>query len=313
VPLPPGATPPTGIDPVAGPGEFSDVTQPGAVGPVQGPPGQNYGPGTQFGGQGTVGAQAGPGQYDEVQGFADQAYQQARRNIDPQQEQARRRMEQDLVNKGIDPTSAQGMGMLDQQSRNFSDQDQAANFGALQFGQGIQQQMFGQAMQNTQQAGNMQQALWGTQTAQRGQDMNRYSTDVAARTAEMGQGIQKYGMDIQGQIAQGQQGLQRYGMDVGARTAQGAQDVQRYGMDQQFNLGRGNLDLQRQGQDFGQMMGLEGVEFRNRAYNDKQNQYYDQLTMAMMGQTPVPGVIGYDPSSLAGTMYGSTGGGGFFG
>ena len=86
-----------------------------------------------------------------------------------------------------------------------------------------------------------------------------------------------------------------------------------YGLENQADLGRANLDLQRQGQDFGQMMGLEGVDFRNRAYNDKQNQYYDQLTMAMMGQTPVPGVIGYDPSSLAGTMYGATGGGGFFG
>jgi len=214
-------------------------------------------------------AEAGPADYAGVQGFADQAYEQARRNIDPQQEQARRRMEQDLINKGIDPTSAQGMGMLDQQARNFNDQDQAANFGALQFGQGIQQQMFGQAFQNTSAQNAMTQA------------------------------------NMQADIARGQMANQRYGIDVGAQTT-------RYGMDQNYNIQQGQLGLSQQNQDFNQMMGLEGVDFRNRAYNDKQNQYYDQLTMAMMG-VPIPGYGGYDPSALAGQMYGGSGGGGFFG
>ncbi len=213
--------------------------------------------GEQFGGVGTVGAQAGAADYQGVQGFADQAYQQARRNIDPMQAQASRRMEQDLVNKGIDPMSEQGMAMLDQQNRNFADQNNSATFGALQFGQGIQNQMFNQAFQNTQQAGNMQLGQWQNQTAQRGQD------------------------------------------------------IQKYGMDQNFNIQSGQLDMARQGQDFNQMMGLEGVDVRNRAYNDKQSQYYDQLTMAMMG-IPIPGYGGYNPTDLAKQQIAGSAGGGFF-
>ena len=39
-----------------------------------------------------------------------------------------------LVNKGIDPSSPQGMAMLEQQNNNFTDQNNAATVGALQFG-----------------------------------------------------------------------------------------------------------------------------------------------------------------------------------
>jgi hypothetical protein len=249
------AGPPPGL--VAGPPPGAGYPTPPAA-PAQ----MNIGGGPQgggsFAGQRTVGAEAGPADYQGVQGFADQAYQQARRNIDPMQAQASRRMEQDLINKGIDPMSEQGMAMLDQQNRNFADQNNSATFGALQFGQGIQNQMFNQAFQNTAQAGQMQQAQWQNQTAQRGQD------------------------------------------------------VQKYGMDQNFNIQSGQLDMARQGQDFNQMMGLEGVDFRNRAYNDKQAQYYDQLTMAMMG-IPIPGYGGYDPTGLASAQMAASGGGGFFG
>ena len=205
----------------------------------------------EFSEQPTVGAEAAPADYESVQGFADQAYEQARTRIDPMQEQAGRRMEQDLINKGIDPSSDQGKAMLTQQNQNFSDQDNAATFGALQFGQGIQQQMFGQDFQNVQHAGNMQ---------------------------------------------------------LGNRAA----DNTRYGIDKQYSLGMGNLDVNRQGQDFGQMMGLEGNQFRNRAYNDSRSDYQDALTMSLMGMTPVPGYGGYDPSGLAGTQINNSSGGGFF-
>jgi len=140
--------------------------------------------------------------YQGVQGFADQAYEQARRNLDPQQEQQRRRMEQDLINKGIDPSSEQGMAMLDQQTRNFTDQDTSAMFGALGFGQGIQNQTFQQSL------------AW-------------------------------------------------------------------------------------QGQDFNQMMGLEGLQFRDRQYGDSRSDYQDALTMALLGMTPIPGAGQYSPGQYA--------------
>lgn len=196
---------------------------------------------TSYGGQNTVGASAGPADYEGVQGFADQAYQQARRDLDPMQEQMQRRTQQDLINKGVDPSSPQGMAMLDQENRNISDQNSTALFGALQFGQGIQNQMFGQDLANTQQAGNMQQAKW------------------------------------------------------------------------QYDLGNKNLDMNQQGQDFNQMIGLEGLQFRDRMYGDKRSDYQDALTMSLMGMSPVPGVVGYDPTSLAQQQKNMSGGGGFLG
>ena len=279
-----GMRPPTGPAGVEGP-EFGDPR-------VRAPGQADIGPGTEFGGQTTMNAQAGPADYQGVQGFADQAYTQARRNLDPQQEQMTRRMSQDLVNKGIDPSSPQGKAMLDQQNRNISDQNSKASFDALRFGQGMQQQMFGQDMARTQQAGQMQQAKWQADLGRSGQDIQRYQGDQQFELGKMGQDLQRYGMD------------QQY--DLG----QSGQDLQRYGMESQFNLGMGNLDMRRQGQDFNQMLGLEGVDFRNRRYNDSRSDYQDQLTMALMGGTPVPGAANFDPSGLAGTQIGNSAGGG---
>jgi hypothetical protein len=270
MPPPPGGYKGVGMPPQTGGMQVGDTTNPVAMPPPA--PGQGGGPTSPFAPvQGvqppmppemagdTQYARARPADYQSVQGFADQANQQARRNIDPMQEQQSRRMSQDLINKGIDPSSEQGMAMLDQQNRNFTDQDQSALFNALQFGQGIQQQAFGQSATNAQMGNQMTQAGWQRDLANRGMD------------------------------------------------------VQQYGMDQQYGLGMGQLDTLRQGQDFNQMIGLEGVDFRNRAYGDQRSDYQDALTMSLMGMTPIPGVIGYDPSGLAGTQIGASQGGGLLG
>jgi hypothetical protein len=169
---------------------------------------------------------SGGANYGDVQSYSDQAYDESRRYLDPQQEQEQRRLQQDLINKGIDPNSAAGMRMMDDMSMRQGDQNSAAAFNSLQFGQGIQDQYTQQGLAN--------------------------------------KGIN----------------TQRYGMDLGDR----------------FNMGQ--LDVARQGQDFNQMMGLEGVDFRNRAYNDNQMKYQDQLYMAMLAQNPIPAgsqVNPYDP------------------
>jgi hypothetical protein len=91
-----------------------------------------------------MGAQ--PGQYDQVSQFSDEAYNQARRHLDPLQAQQNRRFDQELINRGIDPFSEAGKQMADQLARQQNDQNMQASYGALQFGQGIQNQMFGQSM-----------------------------------------------------------------------------------------------------------------------------------------------------------------------
>jgi hypothetical protein len=213
---------------------------------------QRYGQGTQFGGQNTTGAQAGAADYQGVQGFADQAYEQARRRIDPMQEQAGRRMEQELINKGIDPSSAQGMAMLDQQNRNFADQDNSATFGALQFGQGIQDQMFNQSFANTKQAGDMQQGMWGNE---------RNNQNI-------------YG--------------QKYGDELRANVGFGANDVNRYGMDQRYNLGLGDLELGRQRQDFNETLGYDNIDYRNNLFNQNQQNWKDTFSANLMGANMSP-------------------------
>lgn len=157
-----------------------------------------------YGGQKIAGANPSQADYGSVQRYADQAYDQARRRIDPMQEQQGRRMEQDLINKGIDPSSPQGMAMLDQQNRNFADQDNSATFGALQFGQGIQKQMSDQELANQGLAGNMQQALWQNQLGDRGLANQRYAQEqnnqlgMASLDYQRGMGEHNQMMDLLG-------------------------------------------------------------------------------------------------------------------
>ena len=76
-------------------------------------------------------------------------------------------------------------------------------------------------------------------------------------------------------------------------------------MDQTYGLGLGQLDLAQQGQDWGQMIGLEGIDFRNQQYGDQRSDYQDQLMVALLGMTPVPGMNPVNP--YAGYGYQSQG------
>ena len=189
----------------------------------------------------------------------------------------------------------------------------AASFGALQFGQGVQYQMSKQQLANQGLAANMQNNLWNYELGGNQQELQRYLGDqqnqLGRYLGDQSNALSRSGMD-----------LQRYGMDQNFNLGKGQQDLSRYGMDMGNQLAQGQLDMNRQGQNFNQMMGLEGVDFRNRAYNDSRGDYRDQLTMAMMGQTPVPGVSqtgNYgnqfrDPGSqamLAPLQFGAMGGG----
>jgi len=85
-----------------------------------------------------------PADYQSVQNFSDDAYTNARRYLDPQQEQQQRRLNQEQINRGIAPNSVAGGEMSDNLMMQQGDQDIAAAFGALNFGQGIQNQLYNQ-------------------------------------------------------------------------------------------------------------------------------------------------------------------------
>ena len=243
-----------------------------------------------YGGQQIAGARPDQADYNAVQGYSDQAYDYSRRYLDPQQAQQNRRMQQELINKGVDPNSAQGQEMQKMLGMQQADQNNAAAFNAMQFGQGIQNQMAQQGLAQQGLAGNMQQALWNAQLGAKGQGLQW-------ELGRMANAMQGRGLDLQGQIANQQYSLGR-----------SSQDLQRYQADLQHQLGMGGLDLQRQGLDFNQMMGLEGLDFRNRQYDDRQQQYQDQITMALMGMTPVPGMTPIDPNGAFGTTLQSAAG-----
>ena len=82
------------------------------------------------------------------QEYQDAAYQQAQRNIAPQQEMQGKKFEQQMLNKGLQPGSKAYNLAQSQMQRGQNDQNQAANFGAMQFGQQAQAQEFGQDFQN---------------------------------------------------------------------------------------------------------------------------------------------------------------------
>jgi hypothetical protein len=156
-----------------------------------------------------------PADYQAVQQYSDQAYGNSRRYLDPQQAQQDRRLEQEMINKGIDPNSDMARQMQTQQGMQQNDQNNASAYSSMQFGQNIQNQMAQQA------------ATFGA------------------------------------------------------------------------------LDMNQQGQEFNQMMGLEGVDFRNRGYNDGLEQYNDQITMALLGMNPIPVGSNTNPYNPYNTQAGS--------
>lgn len=133
--------------------------------------------GYSWNGSPTSGAQAGAADYEGVQDFSDAAYNNARRYLDPQQAFDNRRFDQEIINRGVDPNSPQGQMMYEQMMRAHGDQDQGAAFGAMEFGQGIQEQMFRQNFDNTQQAGDMQKASWTNDTNRQRTQLDRQRQD----------------------------------------------------------------------------------------------------------------------------------------
>jgi hypothetical protein len=266
-----------------------------------------------YGPQQIAGTRPDAADYGSVRDFSNAALGQARRYLDPQQDMQNRRLDQELINKGIDPNSAQGREMANMLSMQQADANNAAAFGAMGFGQGVQNQMAQQAFQRSGLAGDMQKALWNAQLGSSGQNLQKYLGDQSAANAAAqmqnqynlgmaGLDTQRYGMDLQQQLGRGSQDLQRMGLQNQYNLGVSGQDLQRYGMDLQNQLGMGHLDMQRQGQDFNQMMGLEGLSFRDRQYGDQQQMYQDQLMLSLLGQNPYGQGNMIDPTGMAGNQ-----------
>jgi hypothetical protein len=226
-----------------------------------------------YGGQQIAGATPDQADYQSVQGYADAAHQNARRYLDPQQNMQNRRFDQELINRGIDPNSAQGQEQAKLLGMQQADANNAAAFGALQFGQGIQNQMFNQEHQQAQLAGQMRQGLWGAQNQAQGQQMQ---------------------FDLGKMNAQNQFGLGRMNALNNYNLGLAGLGSQNYQAELGHQLGMGQLDIGRNQTEHAQMMDLLGYDMQTRQYNDQQRLIQDALFNQWYGNTPVPGMTPVD-------------------
>jgi hypothetical protein len=250
----------------------------------------------QYGGQQIAGAKPSAADYGSVQTYADAAMANANRYLDPEIKAQQLRFNQDLVNKGIDPQSDMGRQMSDNMARQQADAKSGAAFGALGFGQGIQNQMATQGLNQQQLAGDMQKALWQNQLGASGQRLD-YTLGKAGIKSNEAIANAQNALGRQGQTNQYNLGMA--GLQNDYALGAGQLGNQRYGMDQDYGLGLGSQDIMRQGQNFDQMLGLEGIDYRNRVFNEGQQRYQDTLSQALMGFDRAPGASQVDLGGFA--------------
>ena len=121
---------------------------------------------TSWGGISGVNPEASQADYDSVRGYADAAYQEAQRYMDPQLAEEDARFTQELINRGIDPYSEQGQKAFMMKERGQSDMQSKAMFDSLGFGQGIQEQMFGQELSRSELANALIKANWDVESGE---------------------------------------------------------------------------------------------------------------------------------------------------
>lgn len=150
----------------------ADNVAPGTRPPVQGGGATNPAWGPQNG-VSPFNASAGATGIGEFQRFADNAYNESVRRLDPQFAEQQRSFEQDMVNRGIAP----GTEAYDNARANFeqarNDAYATARSQADQMGLAAQQQSFGQGAVNSQ---GLRELLLG----QMGADASRYGADRSA-------------------------------------------------------------------------------------------------------------------------------------
>jgi hypothetical protein len=174
----------------------------------------------EIGGVSAVNPEAGEFDYGGVQDFADAAWQNSMRYLDPQLTQQDERFAQQLINQGIDPYSEAGQRAFQQKEMSQNDLLSKSAFDALGYGAGLQNQMFGQDATRSQLANALLQSQWGL--TQRGHE---------------------------------------------------------------FDIGAG---MQANEQAFNQMLGLEGLNYRDYQTMIDQQRYQDSLALALAGLAPAP-------------------------
>ena len=128
-------------------------------------------PRTNYGGSTSVNVS--PMQYEEFREFGDSIMQEYERNIEPEIEQRRARVNQDLVNKGLTPGSEAYEREMDRFMRMENDLFQTAQRGALEQGLMAQNQAFTQGLGQANINAGLKQAQIGADASMYGVDQSR--------------------------------------------------------------------------------------------------------------------------------------------
>lgn len=161
--------------------------------PIASPAGGGGPVGSVGGGPGGSAPQASAGapQYDSMREYQDQAFQHGMSRLQPQIDQQNRQAQQQLVNQGIDPNSAAGRNLLDQNARNQNDQRSSLLTSAMGLGLQAQNQAFGQSLQNAnlRQQNTFNQRADALQRAGLNQQGQQFNANLAQRESEFGRNL----------------------------------------------------------------------------------------------------------------------------
>jgi len=189
------------------------------------------------------------------QNYQDAAYNQAQRTIAPQQEMQQKKFEQTMINKGLTPGSKAYNLAQAQMQRGQNDQNNAATFGSMQFGQQAQGQAFGQDYQNRSLA----------------QNQNQFGRSLDQAQNQFGRSL-------------GEQGRQ---FDVGM-----SQRESEFGRN--FGMAEDQFGFQQGQADFSNLLGMGNLalQYGNFANQGTMSDY--NMAQGQLGSAPNSGVFGID-------------------
>ena len=165
------------------------------------------------------------------QNFQDASYSQAQRHLAPQQEAQQKKFDQQMVNKGLAPGSKAYNLAQAQMQRGQNDQNNAAAFGAMQFGLGAQNQAFGQDFQNR--TMDMQKDQFGRSLNQRESEFGR---NLGLQNRQLGEQGRQFDVGMS-------QRESEFGRNLGLQN-------------DQFGLQRDMFGLQAENQAYNQLIGM---------------------------------------------------------
>lgn len=220
-----------------------------------------------------VDVQVGNPTLNSFQQFQDQVYGEATRRLDPQFQQQRASLEQQLINRGFQPGTQAYDAAVAGFEENKNDAYASARAQALQQGLAAQEQAFGQSYRESQLANALMQAREGNAA---NIQIATNSGNAAASAAEIGR--QNFIDQLAFQREQAGTAANQWDRQFGFGQQQ---------WNDQFGLQSGQADYQN-------MLGLLDRDFAGQQFNAGLSQQDYQRALQLFGMTPQGGPVQVD-------------------